>query len=354
MSGKKKTRSAQRVVLIVVCVVLAIILAAMLAGTIYLEVIFGRLNRVDPDETMSLDSKPVDINTRPTDSMPEDFTGTVLSEDDITMPTGPAETIGGDHVINIMLEGQDARTGEGIQRSDAMILCTINKDTKTITLTSFQRDTYVTIPGYWGDKLNHSFRYGAYYNNGSAQGAFRLLNDTITYNFGVGIDGNVLVDFESFVDVIDQVGGVDVELTSAEANHLRGQGFSVSTGDNHLDGKTALAYARIRKIDNGFARDNRQRIVMIALLEKAKTLSLTELNDLLMEVLPLVTTDLSNSQIMSYALELLPMLADVKIVTQQIPAEGTYYYGWVRDMSVVVVSDFEANRALLQSAMAQN
>lgn len=351
---KSKGYSVQRIILIILCVVLAVILALMLAGTVYVETLFGRLNHVSSNETLSGSNGRVDQSTRPTDSMPEDFTGPVVNPGDITMPSGPAEAIGGDHVVNILLEGQDARIGQGIQRSDAMILCTINKDTSTLTLSSFQRDSYVTIPGYWDDKLNHSFRYGAYYNNGSVQSAFDLLNDTIEYNFGVKIDGNVLVDFESFVDVIDQVGGVDIELTEAEVNHLRGFGYQVSTGVNHMDGALALDYARIRKIDGGFARDNRQRIVIMALLEKAKTLSVTELNNLVMALLPMVTTDLSDSTIVGYMVEYLPMLTNLKVVTQEIPAEGTYYLGFVNQMSVVIITDYDANRQLLQAAMGKD
>lgn len=339
-ANKKKTK---RTALIVLCSVLALILAVLIMAVIYVEVLFGRLNR--PGASGALES--IDLSTRPTDTIPADFTGPIYNDGDIDMLTGPADLIGGDHILNILLIGDDARTGQEPQRSDAMILCSFNTQTKTLTMTSFLRDMYVTIPGYWDDKLNHSYRYGGLYGDG----AFELLNATLQYNFGVQIDGNVEVNFEGFVDVVDLVGGVDIDLTAAEARYINNAcGSALAGGVNHLNGELALTYARIRYLDSDFGRTNRQRNVLTALVDKAKTLSLTEMNSLLMKLLPLITTDMTNAEITSSALELFPMLKDVQIVTQQIPAEGTYQFAMVNSMSVILV-DFEANRQLLKETI---
>lgn len=339
---KKSPKSTQRNILIALCVVLALLLAVMLFVTVYLEVMFGRINRPG-----KINQEQIGDITRATESMPEDFTGVVVDPEDVDMPSGPAESMEAEHIVNILLIGQDARPGEDTQRSDSMILCSFNKNTKTLTMTSFLRDMYVTIPGYWNDKLNHSYRYGAIYGDG----AFKLLDETLEYNFGVQIDGNVEVNFTGFVDVIEAVGGVDIYLTSDEADYINGSGYSnLVEGMNHLDGDQALTYARIRYLDSDFGRANRQRTVLMALLDKIKTLSITEMNSLLMELLPLVTTDMSNSEIIGYALELFPMLTDATIVNQQIPAEGTYELGWTNDMSVIFV-DFDANCRILKETI---
>ena len=162
--------------------------------------------------------------------------------------------------------------------------------------------------------------------------------------------------------MIDAAGGVDIELTADEAWYMNTTdwdgldcyGWALTEGWNHLNGDQALAYSRIRYIDTDFARNNRQRTVLNALFEKCKGMNLIELNDLLTAVLPLITTDMSNSEITGYALELFPMLSGLSMVSQQIPAEDTYYLDWTEQdggMSIVRVSDYETNRTILENIM---
>jgi len=150
--------------------------------------------------------------------------------------------------------------------------------------------------------------------------------------------------------VIDVVGGVDVTLTEAEANHLNNQGFALTAGMNHLNGEEALAYSRIRAIGDDFGRTARQRTVLSALMQKAKQMSLGKLNSALRELLPMLTTDLSNVEILGYALELFPILSDLNVETLRIPADGTY-----RDAEIqgnqVLIPDLVANRELLAGCM---
>ena len=132
---------------------------------------------------------------------------------------------------------------------------------------------------------------------------------------------------------------------------LNCDGWALTEGWNHLNGDQALAYTRIRSLDSDFGRNNRQRTVLNAIFDNCKTMNLLELNDLLTAVLPLVTTDMSNSEIMGYAMELFPMLADLKMTSQQIPAEDTYYLDYTEQdggMSIVRVSDLETNRRILE------
>ncbi|MFQ9799037.1 MAG: LCP family protein [Clostridia bacterium] len=100
-------------------------------------------------------------------------------------------------MVNILLIGQDRREGEGRQRSDSMILATINKKSQSIYLTSFMRDMYVPIPGYSDNRINAAYAFGG----------MDLLDDTIETNFGIHIDGNVEVDFSGFKTLIDMMGG---------------------------------------------------------------------------------------------------------------------------------------------------
>lgn len=355
MSGEGKRHSRKRTLLIVLCVLLALILGLMLAGTIYLQSMMNLIGRTDADgyTTMSAEEYEQWLKEQQ-GTLDPGFTGEVLDPTDVSWgeATEPIEQSEG--VINILLIGQDRREGEGRARSDAMILCTINKSTKTLTMTSFMRDMYVQIPGYHDNRINASYELGG----------MKLLDACLEKNFGVQVDGNVEVDFTKFMDIIDMLGGVDMELTRAEANYLNSRGnwdvndstagqWNLKAGKNHLTGEQALAYSRIRYVGNGdFGRTERQRKVLTALLDKTKGLSILELNNLLQKMLPMLTTDMSNAQILGYALEVFPMLSDLEMVTQRVPADGTFSDAVINEMMVLKV-DLEANRKLLQACMQQ-
>ena len=346
--GRKK-----RIALIVLCVVLAVILLLTTFAGLYLNKLMSLIGRdYGTDQTtMSAEEYEKWLQSQK-DTIGEDFTGEIISGSDITWAEN-TEPIGqGKHIINILLIGQDRREGEGRQRSDAMILCTINKDSKTVTLTSFMRDMYVKIPGYYGHRINASYELGG----------MKLLDATLEENFGVQIDGNVEVDFFGFIDVIDMLGGVDIELSSAEANYLNRNGnwgvnestagqWKLKAGMNHLTGEQALAYSRIRYVGNGdYERTERQRTVLNTLFEECKDLSVLELNALLQKLLPHLTTDMTNSEILGYTVDIFPMMSGMNMQTQRIPANGTFSDAYIDGMAVLKV-DLEANRELLASCM---
>ena len=210
-------------------------------------------------------------------------------------------------------------------------------------MTSFMRDMYVQISGYEDNRINACYAFGG----------MKLLNACLKDNFGVYVDGNIEVDFDGFKKVIDLVGGVDIKLSNSEANHLIGQGYNVVAGMNHMDGASALAHARNRSIGSGdFSRTERQREVLTAVLNKCKSLSLTQLNDLLQSILPTITTDMSNREIMDCFMEIAPMLGSMKMTTQRIPLDDTYKYASIRGMSVLV-PDLEANRQFLKEMLTK-
>ena len=254
-----------------------------------------------------------------------------------------------DQIINILLIGQDARAGESRQRSDSMILCTINLHTNTLTMSSFMRDMYVEIPGYDPNRINAAYQLGG----------MGLLDLTLLKNFGVVVDYNIEIDFEGFMKAVDIVGGVDVELTQAEAEYLNARGnwdvdnstawqWNLKSGVNHLTGEQALAYCRVRAVGNAdFGRTDRQRLVLNKILDKCKSLSIRQLDTLLKEVLPLVSTDMDSKQIDRYVVDILPLLAKLDSAQLRIPADGAYYDD-VRGGMQVLVPDLAKNRAALE------
>lgn len=340
-SGKRPA-SWKRTLLTVLCVILAMILAALILVTAYVEMLLGGINRFD-DNGVTLSQEEIDSILNDNNAA---GTGPSMNDEDVNFGSGPSEIIGGEDMINILLIGQDKREGQGRQRSDAMILCTVNTNTGTLTMTSFLRDMYVEIPGYRNNKINACYQIGG----------MELLDACLEKNFGIRVDANIEIDFDGFMELIDMVGGVDVELTSAEASYLNRHGnwdveanqhWSLKAGVNTLTGSQALAYSRIRAIGMDFERTERQRRVLTALVEKAKDLNLLEINSLITKAVTLVTTDMTNKEIFNYAAELFPLLSDLKLHTQRIPADGTYSFADLPGAGDSIVLDFDANRKLL-------
>lgn len=338
MEKNKKKTSWRRTILVTLCVILSLILVLLIFAAVFMDRLLGSINRVPNEHTLS--SSELEELQRPEQTRGEDYTGPEYNATDITMPT-EAEIVEHEDIVNILLLGQDRRGGTKNSLTDVMLLCSINKERKTLTMTSFLRDLYLQIPGHYrNDKLNVAYPVGG----------FKMIDAALEVNFGVKVDGNVEVDFSQFSKIIDLLGGVDIELTSAEASYMKAGGFSVRSGMNHLNGEEALLYSRIRYIDSDFYRTNRQRNVVTAILNQFKNASLGQITDTLVGILGMITTDMTDAQIMSYALEFAPLLKDLQIRSQHIPVEGTYYFGDVKDQNIVdciFIKDYETNRQLI-------
>lgn len=259
-----------------------------------------------------------------------------------------------ENVYNILLLGNDTR-GSGVgERTDAMVLVSINKDNKEITMTSFLRDIYVYIPGCGYNRLNAANVFGGP----------SLTLDTIEQNFGVAIDSYAEVNFFAFIDIIDILGGVDVELSNAEISEMNEKMQEVNwytyysdaylyenniyggAGSYHLNGAQTLAYCRVRYADSDFGRTERQRIVLEQIWEKAKQMSITDATSILSQVLPQVTTNLSQADCLSL-ISSAPQMLSYETSALHIPADNTYSLAMINGMSVLSI-DMESNAQLLQ------
>lgn len=256
-----------------------------------------------------------------------------IEDSDITW--SQVEALENDNLINILLVGQDSRVGER-ERSDSMIVVSINPNTAEVSLISFMRDMYVQMPdGYQDNRMNAAYAFGG----------FPYLYEVLEKNFGITCAGGFEVNFSGFESVIDAVGGVDIELTAAEAAYVE---YGTVEGMNHLGGKAALSYARCRKLDDDFHRTSRQRAVLLALFDAVKESDLATLLNLMDTILPMMTTDMNNTQILSLVMKLAPMLQDMELETYRIPADDAYYDATIREM-MVLVPDLERNRYHLQN-----
>ena len=198
-------------------------------------------------------------------------------------------------VTNILLLGSDGRTNFS-GRSDTTMILSINTRKRTIQLISLLRDTWVTIPGRdWdGDGLDDYSKLNAAY----AYGGFNLLSRTLEQNFRLKIDKYIAVNFVVFPEVVDALGGIDIELTAAECREIK---FPDQTaGIKHLDGNYTLQYSRIRHLDSDFGRTNRHRKVVEKLLEKAKTMNIGTMISVMDKVLGRVQTNMTANELTGY------------------------------------------------------
>lgn len=252
---------------------------------------------------------------------------------------------------NILLIGIDAREADEDSRSDTMMLVTIDNTNGQIKLTSFLRDSYVEIAGKnWNEKLN-----AAYF-----RGGVQMLVDTLELNFKVDIPYYMLVNFEIFTTIVDELGGINVDVTERESEYVKNSKrpnipVEIPAGEEVLlDGEQALWYARIRKLDSDFMRTQRQRKVITAMVDKALSKDLGELISLAEAVIPLVKTNLTSDEILGLGIGALKNKAFAyDIVQHQVPADGTWSSRNISNVGSSLVMDMDENTRLLHSFLSE-
>lgn len=265
------------------------------------------------------------------------------------IPTASAVTLpkkesGTPFSTHILLIGKDCQEEEAASRADTILLCSFYPDTQEVLMTSFLRDLYVPIPGQKSNRLNAAY----------ALGGMSLLRQTLQENFDVAIDGCVEVNFSQFSDVLDILGGVTIELRQDEADIInKTVSGSLTEGTQHLTGAQALAYTRIRNLDNDgdFSRTNRQRKVISALLSSYKGASLFTILSVIPDILPMLSTDMEQRQIIATIMQLMPMISESTITSQQIPTKDNCTYSTIRGMAVLTADLDEIRKELAKSLL---
>lgn len=264
-----------------------------------------------------------------------------------SLPTGDMVT--DDNVINIMLLGTDERSKNFSDnaRADTIMILSLNTQTHAMKLVSIERGIGVPVPGRNDDWITHTFRYG-----GAA-----LTMQTVRDCFKVDVDRYIRVNFYAFEAGIDAIGGIDINLTQDEVNYLKqygkiydASGKSVlQVGINHVDGATALTYARIRKIDSDWKRIERQRNVIQAALNQVVQADVRTLNKLADTILPMIQTNLTKNEITELLLEVPAFLsAGAQMDQMTIPTKDTCWNSVGIDGRKMIAVDFEANAKILK------
>ena len=269
-----------------------------------------------------------------------------------------------DNVVNILLVGVDTRSttlDDGLQHGDVQIILSINKDTGSVKLTSILRDLYVTIPGYKSkNRINVAY----------ARGGGALAMRTINHTFEMNIEHYVTINFYGLASIIDAIGGVDVDLTKAEAKAINTYlkqhppkydnqdkeyervPLEAVAGVQHLDGVQAVMYARTRSVDNDFGRTARQRHLLDLLLQKImQDMTVDKFMTLMETSLPYVQTNVNASTMLNLGLSVLgsdiisrAQAGESLLEQMRIPMDETWKYDQTDSGSSVVVFRTVARR----------
>jgi len=253
---------------------------------------------VPPTDTPLPTDTPIPTLTPTPVDLWENFPGP--SQGSATEIPRPVRTvIGSEDSVNIIVIGTDDAWWRSSMNSDLMVLVSINPNEGTVSLVSFPRDLYVYLPGRNMARINIAYAYGGR----------DLLALTLLYNFGVEVDYYAQVNFASFEEVVDTLGGIDVEVEQGFTD-VCNRTYSYQSGRTyHMDGLTALCYVRMRRNSGGdFARHVRAQEVLLAIFRKAISLEgLTRLPELYQQYTQMVETDMGLSDM----LPLVPVAAQV-------------------------------------------
>nr|WP_317332963.1 LCP family protein [uncultured Romboutsia sp.] len=258
-------------------------------------------------------------------------------------------------VENILLIGLDGNNDKLPKRSDTMIILTVDKLNKSLKLTSLARDTLVKIPGIGEEKLTHAYAYGQE----------ELLIQTINENFDLNIKDYAVVNFKSFIDIVDIIGGVDIDVNEKEIHHLnevikdcymvnhdddKNIEYITSSGSNNLNGYQALAYARIRKLDTIYKRDERERLILTNIAHKLSNVSISKYPEIAKSILRHVKVNIAFNKIIDLAF-IAHELANYDIKQLEFPVseyreEGrigekdTYVVKWDKNKNIELLHQF--------------
>ncbi|WP_240842051.1 LCP family protein [Acidaminobacter sp. JC074] len=255
----------------------------------------------------------------------------VISETEVSEVVEEVDQIREDKIekkdISFLILGLDTRQDNYSGRSDVVILVDINHDKRSIKLISFMRDLYVEIKDHGQTKLGHAYAYGRE----------KLAKETLENNFGVAVDEYIVLNFEDVVDIVDAMGGVELDVTRAESSQVSG----IDTeGTYLLNGTQALQYVRIRNVGNGdFERTGRQRILLEKMMAYGGNLDNESLLYFIGEVYPLIETSFDLDEI--YEQLESDGEGDYHVSSMGIPFDNHISEQYIKGIYYLVIEDFE-------------
>ena len=342
---RKQGPSWKKIMGISLCIILAIVVAGgVLIYTIGHELI-SSTNFVADEDVKTVQVEELPEEAKETVSA-EEKKGRVLDESELNEihqqmnQLSDVDTVEDEDVYNLLLVGVDRRDKTWNGNSDSMMLVSINHTAKRVSVVSLMRDTYVNIPEHGYNKLNAAY----------ALGGGPLLTETITDTYKVDVSRYAAVDFENMIQIIDALGGIDLEMTDAEVEVANGYMLDMCNtlglngydyvlpggGVYHCNGVQAVAYARNRYVGNSdYARTERQRYVISQIIEEVKRMDVAQLTQFVKDVLPLVTHNVEETEIWDLVTKA-PEILQYKFVQDRIPYDNMYDVIYVDSQDMLV------------------
>ena len=297
------------------------------------------------------------ISTAPNDPSSFDIARGIFSTGTGVNAKSPLEVWPEQDALNILVLGVDTRADGGDQNADVIIIARLNLAKRTMNSVSIPRDLLVEIPGHGQGKINGAYNIGVTEDPDSRVAGVAKVRDTVEYNFGIPIDDYVMIDFQGFEKVIDSVGGIDITVPEAiydpeyPTEDYGTTTLNIPAGRQHMDGETALAYARTRYGDNDDARRERQILVIEALFQRGQRIgSLTRIADLIVAVGSTVQTSFYFNEQLALASMALKMGEDqIKMtsISQPLIEPGT-----AADGAWIYVGDPQEISAFIEHSLA--
>lgn len=312
---EKKSKKSRKTLKAIIVALVVLIVAAIIFAVLYANNALKNITNTDPEQSIVTESQWTGM-----DKLVENFEP--IQETEATQLASLQDMIqtwyyngvpcSSSHVLNVLLIGEDTRGDEILDdetRADAAIIASINIDTKKITLTSILRDTY----SYWetekGDEQTAQF---GKINGAMSTGDINSYINCVESLYKIDIDNYVIVNFDSFESIIDTLGGVTLELTDAEINEINNhkkrygdvkieKTYEGTHGKVKLNGKQALAYCRIRKLDSDNMRADRQKTCLIEVFNQVQDASTVKLLKVVNTLIPYVKTGFSKNEIIKIA-----------------------------------------------------
>lgn len=310
---KHAKKNSNIILKMVICFIIIIILIGVMVG----KIISGKLSNLTIKE---INQDDLEINDEIYNTVSDTLTKSEY-----------------DGVRNIVLLGSDSESiGDPPQgRSDTIMIVSINPKYKSLKMISIPRDTYVDIPGYEKNKINHAYAWGKE----------QLALKTINMNFGMNLTEYISIDFSGIIHIINDIGGIDLYISKQEMEFINmeskyayrtsgnKQEILTSYGTINLDGEQALTHSRNRTIGDDFTRASRQRDVIEAILNKMSKMDMGQISSMLDLFLKEVTTNINVADYIGTITEILLYKNAYlgNIVSEQVPskdyAEGEYIKG---------------------------
>jgi len=262
----------------------------------------------------------------------------------IEIPPPMPEIPQNDGTVNIVLLGSDIRPNDGGWRTDTILIVSLDPSAGRVRMISAPRDLYVYIPGWRVDRINVA----------DVHGGFDMLAQTIEYNFGIPIDHMMRIDFSGFKQLVDTLGGLDVNSTGYLNDECGGKWWSYGIGTYHMGGYEALCYVRMRKTSSDYDRLRREQEVLLAIADRLASLDgLSRIPELYQQFHALVKTDLEVNDLLPLVPLATTLAADRSRITLH-RVDSTLTTSWLVPYSGanVLLPNREAILAMLQAAFA--